>query len=644
MRCVGYGAVIGLSLLAWRAAAQFTEIAVDAGVDYLQWDELNDALSGASFSEMVRMSGAVAAADYDDDGWTDLFVTRLDDHDLLFRNDGDGTFSEVSEEAGFTDSFPTNSAMWFDCDLDGDLDLLVNTVGGYRLLLYINDGHGRFTDEAEARGIDLDDGARHTQWSLGVGDFDRDGYPDFATVEWGIAFITGPLGSNHTRLFRNRGGEHAGFFEDITEDADYAPRDRGASNVIFGFAATFVDLDDDGATDIAIAGDFGTSTMLWNEGGSLVDGTFASGLGSDENGMGSTFGDYDSDGDLDWFITSIWDPENTCEGQPCNWGVTGNRLFRNDGIRQFTDVTDEAGVREGFWGWGAAFFDFDNDADLDLTMTNGVDFPSNQRSLGQYVEDPMLFWINDGDGTFTERAQELGVTDVRSGKGLAYLDFDRDGDLDFFVTNNGDHPSFYRNDTDTGNDWIRMRFEHDGKPYVPWNAQVEVELTEDAPPQFQEVGVNAHFLGQSETTLHFGLGAALEVPVHEVRVTYPWDESTQVLNDLDRNQVHVIEVPSAPAPHYHDADYAHPYWQLSLTELLRIIQLFSVREYTTDPDSEDGFRAGPNGGTERYHASDYAPADHIINLAELLRAIQLYQSNAFRIDATSEDGYAPGAE
>ena len=268
------------------------------------------------------MSGAVAAGDADGDGHVDLYVTRLEDHDLLFRNRGDGTFEDITTAAGLdTWVFDSNGAAWVDIEKDGDLDLFVSSFGSGRYHLFVNDGAGHFTEDAVARGAALDTGDTHIGYSVAVGDYDRDGWPDLAVAEWrSIPLVTDPTKS-HTRLLRNRGFAAPGHFEDTTIVAGVDVTTFFA-NESFVFAPAFVDLDEDGFQDLALASDFGTSLLFWNDGdGTFSEDTSGAMVGTDENGMGSAFGDFDGDGDLDWFVTSIYDPGNSCGW--CNWGYDG---------------------------------------------------------------------------------------------------------------------------------------------------------------------------------------------------------------------------------------------------------------------------------------------------------------------------------
>lgn len=523
------------------AAIHFTDVTAESGVDYLQHEaqeQPNCLFFMGLLCEPERISGGAAVADVDGDGHLDLFVTRLDAPDILFRNRGDGSFEDVSVASGLADyDLQSNGAVFADIDNDGDPDLFVTLLGDEgdpindRNHLFINDGRGHFQEEAVARGADVSSAVRRLNYSATAGDYDRDGYLDIHVSEW--------FGGPHTRLLRNRGADAPGFFVDATEDAEL---DFTGVNA---FASSFVDLDGDGWQDLAIAADFGSSRLYWNDGdGTFSDGTVAAHVGTDENGMGSTFGDFDADGDLDWFVTSIWDPDETCEIELCNWLYSGNRLYRNEGGREFSDATDAAGVRVGYWGWGAVFFDADNDGDLDLVMTNGVDFPTPAPDPDleePYHDDPMRLWENDGTGAMTESSAAAGLDDTGPGKGLLTFDYDSDGDLDLFVVNNAGHPRLYRNDLASDDAWLRVRVRgarraprghghgppqhaaghHDaGTNRDGIGARVSVWTTRGSDPQIREVGVASHFLGQSERVLHFGLGPDVR-RVWKVQVDFP---------------------------------------------------------------------------------------------------------------------------
>ena len=287
--------------------------------------------------------GAAAVGDFDGDDWPDVFLTRIDGPALLMRNLGDGTFEDVAAAVGVEQTHITGGAAWLDIEGDGDLDLMTTGFGQLRHYLYINDGTGHFQERAIQHGVDLSTDLVHVGTGIGVGDYDLDGYLDMFVGDWRSAVIL-DVREDHNRLLHNRGAAAPGRFEDVTEvmgiDLQQVSKDRGAQPGAYGFAPAFVDLDGDHWPELALASDYGTSRLYWNDGaGHLADGTERSHLVNDAFGMGSALGDYDGDGDLDWFISSIWVED----------GRKGNRLYRNDGDLEFVEVTDQKGVRNGGW-------------------------------------------------------------------------------------------------------------------------------------------------------------------------------------------------------------------------------------------------------------------------------------------------------
>ncbi len=523
--------------------SSFTEVTGEAEVGYLQW---NPPPGSPRVSPQV-MTGGAAVADYDGDGWPDLFVTRYRGTDLLFRNLGDGTFEEVAAAAGIDAVAPSNGAAWGDIDNDGDPDLYLSVVdesaAPLRYLLYINAGDGTFTEEAVARGAARQTAHWQSGFSTCFGDYDRDGWLDIHTCQWSVVEA-----GNRSVLLRNRGPGAPGHFVDATAAAGvemWAGDGAGGASgaVAYAFTSRLSDLDGDGWPDLVVAADYGTSRLFWADGdGTFTDGTAAAGIGGDENGMGLAVGDYDGDGAPDLFFTSIYDARGT--GVPfAGWGVTGNRLYRNLGGRRFEDATDAAGVRDGGWGWGAAFLDHDNDGDLDLAMTNGF---ANDGAGAEtpFHTDPTRLWRNDG-GRFTDVAAEAGITDVGEGKGLLVFDYDRDGDLDLFVVNHGGAPVLYRNDLANGNHWLRVRARgrcsnRDGVGVV-----VGVLAEAGGVEQRREIGGGSHFLTGSEKVAHFGLGPSGGA-VAELRVRWP-SGIEQCLEGVAVDQE--IELTEPPSPY-----------------------------------------------------------------------------------------------
>ncbi len=512
-----------VSIVSHGSAQTFSDQTASAGLNHVQ---MTVPLTVSTF-----LTGGVAAGDFDNDGRTDLIFTRLDDTDMLYRNLGDGTFQPQTTSAGFTTATLTNGVVSGDIDNDGDLDLYMTTTGGTRNYLYLNDGTGFFTDAGSGRTAALANGIVRQGQGASFGDYDNDGYLDLITADWGQ-----PAVDSQSRLLRNRGTSQPGYFEDVTSAAGI---DVYRKSDTWRFTPRFVDLDRDGHLDLAIASDFETSQLFWNNGdGSFTDGTLPAGVGTDFNGMGSTFADYDRDGDLDWFITNITaDPDI-----PTAFGGW-NRLYRNDGHRQFTDVTQEAGVRDSRWSWGTTFFDYDNDGDSDLIATNGY-------FGGGFFNDRTYLWRND-NGVFTDVSDAEGITDTLQGRGLVHLDYDADGDLDIVIVNNQAQPILYRNDSDDTNDFLRIDLEGtlSNRDGIGAFITVTPDLGQPEQKLVWEVDGGSSFLSQNERTAHFGLGES-DGEVDMVQVEWNSGLVQQAFNVAVNQTLNILETDQAAFADY----------------------------------------------------------------------------------------------
>ncbi len=507
MLAVGAGATPALAVV-------YTNVTAAAGINHLQ----NQGYAAGQ----LFMTGGGAAGDYDNDGLVDIFVTRLDASDILYRNKGDGTFEDVSAVAGFTANLQTNSPAWGDVDNDGDQDLYVTAAGDTRFYMYINDGSGHFTEEAAPRGADVGGAFRYGQ-SVTFGDYDRDGYLDIHTNDWG-----NEISVSTSRLLHNLGAANPGHFEDVTAAAGidvYRPslfHGGGTDTKTYRFSSTFTDLDQDGHPDLAIAGDFTTSQIFWNNGdGTFTDGTLAAGVGTGEDAMGLTIGDYDGDGQLDMFVSNLVDVPGEIDDH------SGNRLFRNNGNRTFSDQTDAGGVRDSGWSWGTTFLDHDNDGDQDLAVANGWD---------QTFVDQSHLYQNDS-GVFTDITNAAGITEKMMGRGLLSLDYDNDGDLDIFTTNNGQQPILYRNDGGNTNDWLRIETQGtiSNRDGIGTFITVDPDTNVIGDEMVREIGAGSNFLSQNEFTAHFGLG--LNASTIDL-ITIVWPSGyEQVLSNVSANQL-----------------------------------------------------------------------------------------------------------
>ncbi|MFQ5491432.1 MAG: CRTAC1 family protein, partial [Phycisphaerae bacterium] len=360
------------------------------------------------------MGAGLAAADYDDDGDIDLFVPNAGNiPDQLYRNLGNGVFEEIAAQVGLDSLDPNRAALWFDYDGDGDLDLAVaNNACSLPctpvpwLRLYRHRADGIFEEVTAAAGlagaITFYDGMHVGGFS--AADINNDGYLDLYLGYW--------EGQNY--LFLNDG---LGGFTDIATQA-------GIFSLRPYWQPVMHDFDGDGWMDILQAVDF-TPNSLWinAQNNTFLDQAVPAGVDNAMNDMGVTLGDYDNDGDFDIYITEI-----TRNGMH-------NVLYRNNTVGSnlsFSEVAASAGVDIGYWGWGTTFMDADNDGLLDLAATNGA--------WGQWVNDPSLFYFNQGGSppTFSDVSTSVGFADTEWGSGLIALDCDRDGDLDMMQTcNNG---------------------------------------------------------------------------------------------------------------------------------------------------------------------------------------------------------------
>ena len=488
---------------------RFTNVTLEAGITHTHTPpkEVFETV------EPSTMAGGAVAEDFDNDGWVDLFVLQGgEEPGVLYMNRRDGTFADETAQRGAElRSMLSAGAAAADFDNDGDIDIVVaNHMSPHALLL--NDGSGHFTLDTtmltEPRLF-----ASSPSW----GDIDIDGLLELVLGAWvpgvganyeGAAGAEDETAGPHVLwLYRNSAGRLS-----AQHLSSSAAEDRWV------FAPRFADLNGDRLADLAVVSDFGTSRLYLNRGeGRFEDVTKAAGVGTDENGMGSAIGDYDNDGALDWFVSSIFDDSGTVEG---TWGVTGNRLYRNRGDGSFEDVTDLAGVRDGNFGWAASFGDLDNDGDLDLFHVNGW-----RHISPKFRGQPARLFENLGSGTFAEVATAVGADGGSGqGRGTVLFDYDNDGDLDIFVTNNQELvpdgeflaarpgvPVLLRNDTDNGNHWLKVTL--DGEPPLHHNGiGSRVYVTAGGVEQMRELHASTNYVAQEPGRIaHFGVGRATVV-------------------------------------------------------------------------------------------------------------------------------------
>lgn len=495
----------------------FVDVTASAGVSYV-----HDFSGELDMHDPRALGGGVAIGDFDADGWLDIYaVAGSAGTNHLFRNLGDGTFEDVGAAAR-VDLAGVNSSGPIFADIDGDgwLDLLVlaNVADGEELpvRLFENQGNGRFSNKTSATGLEF---TQATSFSAALADIDRDGDLDLFVTHWGSFSIAPPT----EMLWRNDGDF---VFTDITGAAGFDYRFHPQMlGLDWTFTPNFADINSDGWPDLLLVNDFGTSQIFMNDG----DGTFTettSPVIDDENGAGAAIGDYDNDGDLDWFVTGVSDPLGIQDGNEGE-GDSGNRLYQNQGDGTFVDVTDAAGVREGDWGRGASFGDLNLDGWLDLYMVNGMGQIEDGPGWAYFIGDPAKAWISERNGSFLERGVSLGVADVGMGRGTVLFDLDRDGDLDIFNQNVTEESVLYRNDLTDGDHFMVLRLIGENGNREAVGARVRVSA--GGMTQMREFRNGSGFVSATAVEAHFGLGDA-EV-VDELEIVWP-DGSISVVEDV----------------------------------------------------------------------------------------------------------------
>ena len=479
-------------------------------------------LTGGLSSEPTMIAGGVSASYLNDDCWLDLAYAGGDRSGMVFYINRGG-------QAGF-DAQPlleddpggrfTGVAM---ADLNGDYrrELLFGNIKDKKLPIYSGNDRGSYYRVAD---LSI---SRHT-YGISFADSNHDGYPEIFLAHWFLGnTLTAPV------FWKNNRGTELEHY-----DFEGGLSDNNLSQS-WNFSPQPGDFNGDGELDLLLASDFGTSVVMQGAGkGTYVNITDRSVI-TDENGMGSALGDYDNDGDLDWFVTSIYDPNGEAEG---NWGVTGNRLYRNDsggGDILLKDVTEQVGVADGNWGWGACFADFNNDGFLDIFHVNGFgNIPESAviDEQGQKLKDrirdiaseyqgslPRLF-MNQGNGTFSEQGASWGLLLTSDGRGVTCLDYDRDGDMDVALLDHSNGLQFFSNQVGygPGNHFLSIRLVGESPNTEALGTKVSIEANVGGnygtQTQTRVSMANTNFNGQNPPDLHFGMG---EAQAGDITVTWP---------------------------------------------------------------------------------------------------------------------------
>lgn len=494
---------------------------------------------------IIETTGSgVAFFDYDHDGWLDIFLVNATSLDAfpagqeptnhLYKNNRDGTFTDVTAKAGLVRSGWGQGVCVGDFNNDGFDDLFVTYWG--ENVLYRNNGDGTFTDVTAKAGL-LQRSAR-PRWNTGCCfvDYDKDGnldlfvanYVDFDLkntpaagsgnfCNWkGVPVMCGPRGLPYgtNLLYRNNGD---GTFTDVSEKSGISKPRRQ-----YAFTALTGDFDNDGWPDIYVACD-STPSLLYrnNHDGTFTEMAVKAGCaynedGKEQAGMGVAAGDYNCDGHLDLFKTNFSDDTSS--------------LYLNSGEGLFTDATVSAGLGKNtqFLGWGCGFADLDNDGWLDIFAANGHVYPELEKTgLDTRFKERKIVYRNLRNGRFDDMSSRSGpgVLLERSSRGVAFGDFDNDGDVDIVVSNMHDPPTLLRNDVNNQNRWLKVRTIGTKSNRSGIGARVKVVIGTHS--QIDEVRSGGSYLSQNDLRLHFGVGPAETVDLLEIR----WPSGT-----IDRMQ------------------------------------------------------------------------------------------------------------
>ena len=523
------------------ANVQFVDVTKEAGIDFRH---VNGAEGDYHLPETLGAGGAFF--DADNDGDLDIYLVNsgywpgsaaaAQKHAALYQNNGDGTFTDITAAAGVGNRGNYGQGVaCADYDNDGDTELYVTNFGPD--VLYRNNGDGTFTDITAHAGIS------DAAWSSSACflDYDNDGHLDLFVVSYlhySLDAAYRPCGENATRtychpslfegapdrLYRNNGD---GTFTDVSQEA-------GVGNIggMFhgkGLGVVSADFNNDGAPDLYIANDDTRNDFFYNNGDgtfseiSLLAGCAYSFNGVAQAGMGIAAGDYNGDGALDIFVTNL--------------SYETNALYRNNGDGTFTDVIYEARLgKESYLyvGFGTGFLDADNDGWLDLFVANGhiIDNIAETHDVLTYAQPNQLF-RNNGDGTFQEISETAGPYFHRAqvSRGSIFGDYDNDGDVDILVTQSNAPATLLRNENGNKQNWLRI------KPVGTISNRDGIGARVLLTQQIRDVNPGASYLSSHDARLHFGLGENTSVDRLEIR----WPSGVvEVYENLPVNQEHVL--------------------------------------------------------------------------------------------------------
>jgi hypothetical protein len=495
------------------------------------------------------MGSGAGFADIDNDGDIDLYVVNIPGPfkqnqmpantrttNVLYRNNGNGTFTDITKTAGVGHQGYGMGCVFADYDGDGNIDLYVTNYGAN--VLYRNNGDGTFRDVTESAGVSC------KLWSTGAAfaDVDADSDLDLYVCNY-VTYDLEQLEQMKEEslqsgkpvpsalnphvfepqdnvFYRNNGD---GTFTDVTTEIGIAAPGGRSMQAIFS------DFDADNDLDLYVANDTSVNYTYRNDGSGLFTDVSAESWAADFRGsMGLAAGDYDGDGDVDLFMSHWVDEENALY----------RNLLKEDGATEhirfvdesYTAMLAEESIKQ--IGWGTALFDYDNDGDLDIFVTNGSTFQELKRPQVLIAQRDALF-RNNSDGTFTDVSEVTGITllPTRVGRGAAFADYDNDGDVDIFIVNNHEKPALLRNDGGNRNNWLHVELIGTNANRNAVGAKIQVKTVNRT--QMREIYAGDSYMSFNSFIVEFGVGGATQVESLQVI----WSNGdTQTLHNVLTNQ------------------------------------------------------------------------------------------------------------
>ncbi len=532
----------------------FKNATQEAGINFMHFP-------GTRTMQLPEDMGSGAAwGDYDNDGWLDLYVVnhagpltmnpeellKTPAHCVLYHNNQNGTFTDVSVQAGVDFRGFGMAAAWGDYNNDNLPDLFVSSYG--ENIFYHNNGDGSFSNRTKQSGL----GGLQGFWAgVSWADYNNDGFLDIYVcgyVKYGISVNTGgsmqydeevpasinpsSFQSERCLLYKNRGN---GTFKEVAKEAG-VDNPKGKS-----LSAAWCDFDDDGWPDLYVANDVSDNALYHNLGnGKFADVSHSARVADYRGAMGIATGDWDNDQDMDLFVTHWIAQENALYSNL----KSQIAAMKNESINplQFMDEADRYGLGQialDYIGFGTSFFDFDNDGDLDLFVVNGSTFQKKSQPTLLIPMPDQIFWNRSSEDGFynVSAVSDSAFKSNYVGRGGAYADYDNDGDLDLFIVNNQGPAILFKNETRNSNNWFKCTLHGSKSNSLAIGAKLSLKAGDEI--QIRQVGSQSSYLSQNSYIQHFGLGESKAID--SLHIVWP-SGYQQIKKDISANQhIHIYE-------------------------------------------------------------------------------------------------------